>query len=93
MTKAGIAQVVLCSQGIFEPPSARIATLINPNSVLNIHAHNRALAMAGHIGARLDPAPTDLAPHAFWFGEDQARYVVTSTAAQIEAILARAPSF
>ena len=33
------------------------------------------MAMASGIGAELDRAP--LAAHAFWFGEDQARYVVT----------------
>ena len=33
------------------------------------------MAIASGIGAELDAAP--LAPHAFWFGEDQARYVVT----------------
>src|SRR5262249_28287476 len=33
------------------------------------------MAMAAGIGAELDRAP--LAAHAFWFGEDQARYVVT----------------
>jgi phosphoribosylformylglycinamidine synthase subunit PurL len=35
------------------------------------------MAMASGIGARLAPAPAGLPPHAFWFGEDQARYVVT----------------
>jgi len=48
------------------------------------------MAMAGHIGAQLELAPADLAPHAFWFGEDQARYVVTASPAQAEAIAARA---
>src|SRR6185369_2631588 len=33
------------------------------------------MAMASGIGAELDRVP--LAAHAFWFGEDQARYVVT----------------
>jgi phosphoribosylformylglycinamidine synthase subunit PurL len=35
------------------------------------------MAMAGNIGAVLE-APTSLPAHAFWFGEDQARYVVTA---------------
>jgi phosphoribosylformylglycinamidine synthase subunit PurL len=35
------------------------------------------MAMASAIGARLEPAPADVPSHAFWFGEDQARYVVT----------------
>jgi phosphoribosylformylglycinamidine synthase subunit PurL len=35
------------------------------------------MAMASGIGARLEPAPDDVPAHAFWFGEDQARYVLT----------------
>src|SRR5262249_47052939 len=46
------------------------------------------MAMASGIGARLDPAPAPT--HAFWFGEDQARYVVTVTAAQAPRVAARA---
>jgi phosphoribosylformylglycinamidine synthase len=46
------------------------------------------MAMAGGIGAELDRAP--LAAHAFWFGEDQGRYVVTVPARTAERILARA---
>jgi phosphoribosylformylglycinamidine synthase len=48
------------------------------------------MAIAGKIGAQLDAAPSDVAAHAFWFGEDQARYVVTASAANAEKILARA---
>ena len=33
------------------------------------------MAMASGIGAELEAPP--LTPHAFWFGEDQARYVLT----------------
>jgi phosphoribosylformylglycinamidine synthase II len=44
------------------------------------------MAMASGIGAALDAAP--FAPHAFWFGEEQGRYVVT--AAEPEGIMARA---
>ena len=36
------------------------------------------MAMAGGIGAVLDPAPDGIAAHAFWFGEDQARYVAAT---------------
>ncbi len=36
------------------------------------------MAMAGGIGARL-VAPQTPPPHAFWFGEDQARYVLTTS--------------
>jgi phosphoribosylformylglycinamidine synthase II len=35
------------------------------------------MAMASHIGAVLE-APDSVAPHAFWFGEDQARYLLTA---------------
>ena len=34
------------------------------------------MAMASGIGARLSPHPRDVPGHAFWFGEDQARYLV-----------------
>jgi len=39
------------------------------------------MAMASGIGAVLE-APAKLAAHAFWFGEDQARYVVTAKDAE-----------
>ena len=35
------------------------------------------MAMASRIGAVLE-TPSGVAAHAFWFGEDQARYVVTA---------------
>jgi phosphoribosylformylglycinamidine synthase len=34
------------------------------------------MAMASGIGATLRPGPDSLPPHAFWFGEEAARYVV-----------------
>jgi phosphoribosylformylglycinamidine synthase subunit PurL len=48
------------------------------------------MAMASGIGARLDPPPSRLAPHAFWFGEDQARYLITVPNSETDAIMARA---
>ena len=48
------------------------------------------MAMAGEIGAELDRAP--LAAHAFWFGEDQGRYVVTVKPSVAEKVLSRARS-
>jgi phosphoribosylformylglycinamidine synthase len=48
------------------------------------------MAMAGGIGAELEAAP--FAAHAFWFGEEQARYVVTTPAAGVPGIMARAHS-
>jgi phosphoribosylformylglycinamidine synthase len=38
----------------------------------------------------LSAAPSDIPAHAHWFGEDQARYLVTVPAAQAETVLARA---
>jgi len=46
------------------------------------------MAMASGLGAELAVAP--FAAHAFWFGEEQGRYVVTATAATAEGIMARA---
>ncbi|MDB5403975.1 MAG: purL, partial [Rhodopila sp.] len=34
------------------------------------------MAMASGIGARMSAHPRDIPGHAFWFGEDQARYIV-----------------
>jgi len=48
------------------------------------------MAMASGIGAALEPAPTDIPAHAHWFGEDQARYLVTVPADKAPAVLARA---
>jgi phosphoribosylformylglycinamidine synthase len=48
------------------------------------------MAMASGIGAELDRAP--LAAHAFWFGEDQGRYVVTVDVDVAEKVMARARS-
>ncbi len=44
------------------------------------------MAMASGIGAKLDAAPSDIPAHAFWFGEDQARYVVTIDAVDLPKI-------
>jgi phosphoribosylformylglycinamidine synthase len=48
------------------------------------------MAMASGIGARLDAAPSDTPAHAFWFGEDQARYVVTVATAAVDGVGKRA---
>jgi phosphoribosylformylglycinamidine synthase II len=47
------------------------------------------MAMAGRIGAVLEVIP-GTPTHAFWFGEDQARYVVTATDADAVARYAKA---
>ncbi len=47
------------------------------------------MAMAGGIGALLLAAPESIVPHAYWFGEDQARYIVTVPADQAGLVLAK----
>ena len=49
------------------------------------------MAMASGIGADAGRAPSELPAHAFWFGEDQARYLVTVPAAQADAVIAPHP--
>ncbi len=44
------------------------------------------MAMASGIGAVLE-GPSGLAPHAFWFGEDQGRYVMTVRADAVAEVL------
>ncbi len=44
------------------------------------------MAMASGLGATLD-APQGVAPHAYWFGEDQARYVVTASPDKVAAVV------
>ena len=48
------------------------------------------MAMASGIGADRSAAPSDTPAHAYWFGEDQARYVVTVRASLVDAVLVRA---
>src|SRR5689334_15111058 len=48
------------------------------------------MAMASGIGADLSAAPSDIPAHAHWFGEDQARYIVTIPASLVEGVFARA---
>jgi len=48
------------------------------------------MAMASGLGARLYAAAMLMPEHAFWFGEDQARYVVTVRPDRGEAVMARA---
>jgi phosphoribosylformylglycinamidine synthase len=48
------------------------------------------MAMASHIGAKLTKAPKDTLSHAYFFGEDQARYVITTSEENAAAIIAAA---
>ena len=47
------------------------------------------MAIASGIGAQLLAAPSSIVPHAYWFGEDQARYIVTVPAAEAGLVLAK----
>ena len=48
------------------------------------------MAISSGLGAKLDAGPKDLPPHGFWFGEDQARYVITAPAAGADKLIADA---
>ena len=48
------------------------------------------MAIVSGIGATLDNGPSNIPPHAYWFGEDQARYVVTAPAADADKLIADA---
>ena len=65
-----------------------IATAVHDVSDGGLLVALAEMAMASGIGAELDRAP--LAAHAFWFGEDQGRYVVTVEAGVAEKVMARA---
>jgi phosphoribosylformylglycinamidine synthase len=47
------------------------------------------MAIASGIGAELLTGPGAIVPHAWWFGEDQARYLVTVPAAEAGLVLAK----
>src|SRR6202000_2830516 len=47
------------------------------------------MAISSGIGAQLLAAPAAIVPHAYWFGEDQARYIVTVPAEQAGLVLAK----
>jgi phosphoribosylformylglycinamidine synthase len=47
------------------------------------------MAIAGGIGGQFLPAPGSIVPHAYWFGEDQARYIVTVPSAEAGLVLAK----
>src|SRR5207302_5441643 len=64
-----------------------IATAVHDVSDGGLAVALAEMAMASGIGARVEAAG---AAHAFWFGEDQARYVVTVSATRAHEIAARA---
>jgi phosphoribosylformylglycinamidine synthase len=65
-----------------------VATAVHDVSDGGLAVSLAEMAMASRIGTTLDPPPAPA--HAFWFGEDQARYVVTVPAAQAPLVTARA---
>src|SRR3984957_14093629 len=69
--------------------SEGLATAVHDISDGGILVALAEMAMASHIGAVLE-SPAGIAHHAFWFGEDQARYVVTAKDADAVAQRAKA---
>jgi phosphoribosylformylglycinamidine synthase len=67
-----------------------IATAVHDLSDGGLIVALAEMAMASGIGARLYAPPIAVEPHAFWFGEDQARYAVTVRPADAEPTIARA---
>ena len=65
-----------------------IATAVHDLSDGGLAVSLAEMAMASGIGASLDAVPAPA--HAFWFGEDQARYVVTVAAGRAADVAARA---
>lgn len=45
------------------------------------------MALAGNLGASLESSPDNISKAAFWFGEDQARYIVTTPNAQVNSLV------
>ncbi len=70
-----------------------IATAVHDLSDGGLLVALAEMAMASGIGAELEAAP--IPAHAFWFGEDQARYVLTvpaGKAAKVATARARRPA-
>jgi phosphoribosylformylglycinamidine synthase len=69
----------------------RVATAVHDISDGGLAVAVAEMAMVSGIGADLTAAPTGpLPPAAFWFGEDQARYVVTVRDGDVAAVMERA---
>jgi phosphoribosylformylglycinamidine synthase len=47
------------------------------------------MAISSGIGCKLDAAPEAIVPHAWWFGEDQARYIVTISDENLLGVLTK----
>jgi phosphoribosylformylglycinamidine synthase subunit PurL len=69
----------------------RIATAVHDISDGGLAVALAEMAMASGVGADLRTAPTgSLPPSAFWFGEDQGRYVVAVRDSDVAAVVERA---
>jgi phosphoribosylformylglycinamidine synthase len=66
-----------------------IATAVHDVSDGGLAVSLAEMAMASGIGAKLDADAQSAGAHAFWFGEDQARYVVTVAAGRAAEVIAR----
>ncbi len=67
-----------------------IATAVHDVSDGGLLVAIAEMAIASGIGARLYGAPVMVPPHAFWFGEDQARYLVTVPQDTAESVITKA---
>jgi phosphoribosylformylglycinamidine synthase len=65
----------------------RITTAVHDISDGGLAVAVTEMAMASGIGADLEAPPAGPLPAAFWFGEDQARYVLTVGAGDLVAVL------
>src|SRR5262249_33571602 len=68
----------------------RVATAVHDLSDGGLLVALAEMAMASGIGAELVAAP--FAAHAFWFGEDQGRYLVTARPKDADRLVGRAQS-
>jgi len=68
----------------------RTATAVHDVSDGGLLVALAEMAMASGIGARLAAAPEAVPAAAFWFGEDQARYIVTVRAGDADRVAAGA---
>ncbi|MGE0524329.1 MAG: phosphoribosylformylglycinamidine synthase subunit PurL [Variibacter sp.] len=68
----------------------RAATAVHDVSDGGLLVALAEMAIASGIGAKLYGAPVTTPPHAFWFGEDQGRYIVTTLNDAAEAVVAKA---
>ncbi|MCL2717152.1 MAG: phosphoribosylformylglycinamidine synthase subunit PurL [Alphaproteobacteria bacterium] len=67
---------------------AGIATAVHDVSDGGLLVALAEMAMAGGMGAQLTAPAANVAAHGYWFGEDQARYVVTVREGEVADVLA-----